>query len=130
ALAVWESALRQRLTTPAELERVRWRSEAPETIAALASCLSDSGLESHFLELMRSIGIPVRQQVWIDGRPVDILIGDSLVVQIDGFAHHQAKDRRRDIRADARLVLQGCTVLRFDYQQVLFDGQYVQDTVR
>jgi very-short-patch-repair endonuclease len=74
---------------------------------------------------MRQLGVVVRQQVWIDGHPVDGLIGDRLVVQIDGFAHHQAADRRRDIAADARLRLRGYTVMRFDYHQLLYDWQTV-----
>ncbi|HEX5727911.1 MAG TPA: hypothetical protein VFX99_00635, partial [Microbacterium sp.] len=40
-----------------------------------------------------------------------------------------AGDRRRDIRADARLTLRGYTVLRFDFQQVYFDWDYVEATV-
>lgn len=72
----------------------------------------------------------VRQQVWIDGHPVDGLVGTSLVVQIDGFAHHgTAADRRRDIAADARLTVRGYVVLRFDYRQILFDWDRVVDTV-
>ncbi|WP_251444597.1 DUF559 domain-containing protein [Microbacterium sp. USTB-Y] len=80
---------------------------------------------------MRQIGVRVRQQVWIDGHPVDILIGDRLIVQLDGFEHHRtAADRRRDIRADARLAVRGYTVLRFDYAQVLFEKAFVQESVR
>ena len=91
--------------------------------------LSDSGLESVFIDGLRRIGLTVRQQVLIDGHRVDVLVGDRLVVQLDGFAHHQASDRRRDIRADARLTLRGYTVLRFDFQQVYFDWDYVEATV-
>lgn len=71
----------------------------------------------------------MRQQVWVDGHPLDGLIGDRLAVQIDGFAFHQARDRRRDLRADARLALRGFTVLRFDYAHVLFDADIVRETV-
>ena len=129
ALAVWESALRTKRTDAAVLARIRWHSEVASKMAAAASVLSDSGIETVFVQLMRDLGVPLRQQVWIDGHPVDGLIGERLVVQIDGFAHHQARDRRRDLRADARLVLRGYTVLRFDYQQVLFQQQEVLDTV-
>ncbi|MFF0911466.1 endonuclease domain-containing protein [Microbacterium enclense] len=131
ALAVWESALRARAVEADELTRIRWRSSRAAEFARVARILSDSGLETHFCELMAGIGVVVRQQVWIDGHPVDGLIGDLLVVQIDGFAHHRkAADRRRDLRQDARLVLRGYTVLRFDYAQVLFEHAYVVDVVR
>lgn len=130
ALAVWESAVQRRLAEPAVLRHVAWRRAEAVSIAELVSSLSESGLETHFVDGMRTAGVAVRQQVWIDGHPVDGLIGDSLVVQIDGFAHHStAADRRRDLAADARLVTRGYVVLRFDYQQVLFDWDRVLDTV-
>jgi very-short-patch-repair endonuclease len=129
ALAVWESAIRTRLVDAATLSRVAWRSEDATALAAVASALSDSGLETHFVTGMRSAGVAVRQQVWIDGHPVEGLIGDALAVQIDGFEHHRAADRRRDLEADARLLLRGYTVLRFDYVQILFDWDHVRETI-
>ena len=95
----------------------------------MASLLSDSGLETLFIARLRGLPLRVRQQVRIDGHPVDALIGERLVVQLDGFAHHRADERRRDLRADARLALRGYTVLRFDYQQVLFDWPFVEGAV-
>jgi len=130
ALMVWESAVRKKLTDPAVLRGVAWRRDEAAELAALVSPLSDSGLETRFVDGMRAVGVTVAQQVWIDGHPVDGLIGDSLAVQIDGFAHHRtAADRRRDLAADARLVLRGFVVLRFDYQQILFDWDFVLDTM-
>jgi very-short-patch-repair endonuclease len=129
ALAVWESAVRTRQVDPALLHRVDWRSSAAKGLAAVSSALSDSGVETRFLVLMRSIGVTVRQQVGLLGHPVDGLIGRRLVVQLDGFAHHQAADRRRDLRHDAQLLLRGYTVLRFDYFQVLFSPDEVTSTV-
>lgn len=130
ALAVWESALRKRLTDPAVLRDVAWRRSEAAAIAAVASSLSDSGLETIFVDGMRAAGVTVRQQVWLDDHPVDGLIGTSLAVQIDGFAHHSsAADRRRDIAADARLAIRGFVVLRFDYQQILFEWPYVLETI-
>lgn len=125
ALSVWESAIRKKLVAPAVLGRVAWRNEPARRLAAIASELSDSGVETRFVALMRSIGIHVRQQVWIDGHPLDGLIGKHLAIQLDGFAHHQGRERRRDLKADARLVLRGYTVLRFDYHQVLFQPDHV-----
>ena len=130
ALAVWESAISRGLTDTGVLRGVAWRRARATEIAELSSSLSDSGLETRFVDGMRQTGVAVRQQVWIDGHPVDGLIGVSLVVQIDGFAHHSsAADRRRDLAADARLVVRGYVVLRFDYQQILFDWEHVRDTI-
>ncbi|WP_372969530.1 DUF559 domain-containing protein [Microbacterium sp.] len=131
ALAVWESALNKRLIAPEVLQRIAWRSARASRIAAVADVLSDSGLETHFVVLMRAIGVRVTQQVWVDGHPLDALIGDRLGIQLDGFAFHSsASDRRRDIEADARLRLHGFSVLRFDYHQVLFQPELVQNLVR
>lgn len=131
ALAVWESAIRKKKISIDVLRSVRWRSESARRLMRAADILSDSGLETHFVALMREIGVVVRQQIIIDGHPVDALIGDRLVVQLDGFQFHSsAKDRRRDLRADARLALRGFLVLRFDYAQLMFEPRFVQDTVR
>ncbi|SIT77954.1 Protein of unknown function [Microbacterium sp. RU33B] len=130
ALAVWESALRAGVASAEELVHVRWRSTRAAELAGVVTHLSHSGVETVFRELMSSIGVIVRQQVWIDGHPLDGVIGELLAIQLDGFAHHSsASDRRRDLRADARLALRGYTTLRFDYQQVLFDQPYVISTV-
>ncbi|MBW9093673.1 DUF559 domain-containing protein [Microbacterium jejuense] len=130
ALAVWESAVRKKAVAPDVLARVAWRSTEAAAIAAVASALSDSGLETAFVDGLRRAGVTVKQQVWIDGHPVDGLIGRSLAIQLDGFAHHSdATDRRRDLEADARLVTRGYVVLRFDYHQVLFQWDLVLETI-
>lgn len=130
-LAVWESALRKGLVDAHTLSAVVWRSTRARRFARVATFLSDSGLETHFREMMLAIGVVLRQQVWIDGHPVDAVIGERLAVQIDGFAFHSSPaDRRRDLRQDARLVLRGYTVLRFDYVQILFEPEEVIATVR
>lgn len=130
ASAVWESALRRTLVTLPQLRRTAWHSTAVDIVLEMVGALSDSGVETAFIRICRSCGLEVRQQVIIDGHRVDALIGDRLVVQLDGFEFHSsAKDRRRDLRQDARLALLGYTVLRFDYQQVMFDPGYVQQTI-
>ncbi|MFG6445416.1 DUF559 domain-containing protein [Microbacterium sp. P07] len=130
AFAVWESAVHQKVAHPAELLRVKWGSIAAKEIASSLSAFSDSGVESIFVHGMRALGLAVRQQVWIDGHPLDAVIGERLLVQIDGFEHHSApKDRRRDIRADARLALRGFTTFRFDWYQVMFDWAFVETSV-
>jgi len=130
ALAIWESAVRRDRIELDVLERVRWRSRAAADLASTVGARSDSGRESGFLLLMREIGVDVRQQVWIDGHPLDGLIGRRLGIQIDGYAHHSSpRDRRRDLQADARLVLRGYTILRFDSWQIENDPRRVQGTV-
>lgn len=130
AAMVWESAIRTSFVQQPVLARVQWRSDAAHRLAAISSALSDSGIETRFVSIMRVCGVTVRQQARVDGRDVDALIGERLLVQIDGFAHHRrAADRRRDIAADVRLTLRGYTVLRFDYWQILFTPDEVRDAV-
>lgn len=130
AFAIWESAVHLNRVDAAELQRIRWGNAAAQEIAETLSVLSDSGIETIFVRGIRALGVPVRQQVWIDGHPLDARIGERLLVQIDGFAHHSTpQDRRRDIRADARLALRGFTTLRFDWYQVLFDWAFVERTI-
>lgn len=130
ARTIWESAIRiERLSSDA-LRRVRWTSRAAARLADEASDLSDSGLESIFLIRLGPWGLPIRQQTVLAGRPVDFLIGDRLVVQVDGHAYHSsAADRGRDAAHDAELRLRGYHVLRFTYSQVLHDWPAVERSI-
>jgi very-short-patch-repair endonuclease len=129
ALTVWESALRTTSLTKEMLQEVPWKSTRARRLSDAAGGLSDSGLETHVVTRLRRAGLAVRQQVWLDGHPVDALVGRRLVIQIDGRHHLEPRQRRRDIEADARLTLMGFTVLRFDYRQVMFDWPHVERTV-
>jgi len=79
---------------------------------------------------LRPHGLPVRQQVVIAGRPVDILIGKRLVIQTDGWEFHSSSAQRSaDIAHDAELRLRGYTVLRFSYAQVVHGWPEVERTI-
>ena len=72
----------------------------------------------------------MRQQVVLLGRPVDLLIGERLVIQVDGFAHHSSSAQRsKDVAFDAELTLNGYTVFRFTYAQVMHDWDTVERTI-
>lgn len=130
ARAVWESAIRHGDVAGPFLRRVPWRTTMAKSLAEMAGTGSDSGLETIFVDRLRPYGLAVRQQVWVDEHPLDALIGERLAVQLDGFEHHsEARRRRKDIRDDARLVLLGYTVLRFDYQQVMYDWAHVEASI-
>ncbi len=77
---------------------------------------------------LRFLRLPIRQQVWLAGHPVDFLIGDRLVLQIDG-GHHVGSQRRSDIAHDARLTLLGYHVIRIDYVQVMTRWVDVHDVI-
>lgn len=131
ALVLWESATRLEGLAPEYLRAVRWRSVRARELAEAVTGLSDSGLETLAVLPLRRAGLAVRQQVKIAGRFVDLLVGERLVVQLDGHAFHSTSaDRSRDIAHDAELRLRGYTVLRFSYAQVVHDWRGVESVIR
>ncbi|MCR2792885.1 DUF559 domain-containing protein [Microbacterium sp. zg.Y625] len=128
ALAVWESALRRGLVERGVLERLPLTMTARRLLEA-ANPFADSGLESFVPPRLRWLRVPIVPQAWIAGHRVDFLIGDRLVLQIDG-AHHVGAQRRSDIAHDAELMLLGYHVIRVDYLQVVENWPWVQDLVQ
>lgn len=130
ARILWESAIRVESLSLEAVKRVEWRSTAARACANGVTGLSDSGLETIPVVRLSRWGIPIRQQIVLAGRPVDLLIGERLVVQIDGFEHHSTSAQRtKDVALDAELVLRGYTVLRFTYAQVVHDWDSVERTI-
>lgn len=130
AVVVLDSALRLKKITAGHLERIATRSRRFRAARAAATAFSDSGIETIPRLRLARIGIALRQQVVIDEHPVDGIIGDRLILQIDGYGpHSSAEQRRRDLRQDARLTLMGYTVLRFDYAQIVGNWAYVESTI-
>jgi very-short-patch-repair endonuclease len=106
---------------------VRWTSLAARELAEAVTGLSDSGLETLVVTPLRRWGVQVRQQVVLAGRPVDVVVGDRLVLQIDGYEHHSSSAQRaKDIAHDAELRLRGYTVFRLSYSQVVHDWPAVE----
>lgn len=127
ALAVWESALNQRLVERSELARLPLRASARRLLEE-ATPFADSGLETMFRTRLRWLRHPIRSQTWIHGHRVDFLIGDRLVVQIDG-GHHVGAQRAADVAHDAALMLLGFHVIRVTYAQVVERWPEVQDLI-
>lgn len=131
ALALWESAAKNEQLSPEALRRVRWLSRAASDLAREVTGLDDSGLETIVVRPLLRWGLPVRQQVMIAGHRVDVLIGERLVLQIDGYQFHSdAAQRAADIAHDAELRLRGYTVIRVSYSQVVRDWSAVERIVR
>ncbi|MGK3951000.1 endonuclease domain-containing protein [Microbacterium sp. I2] len=128
ALAVWESALNKGLVTKEELARLPLRPRARRLLAD-ASPFSDSGLETLVVVRLKWLRLPIRVQIWIAGHRVDFLIGDRLVLQVDG-GHHVGLQRAEDVAHDAALTLLGYHVIRVTYVQVVERWHEVQDLVQ
>ena len=130
AVVIWESAIRTEGISIEALRGIRWRSTAAATCAQRVNGLSDSGLETIFVYRLNGWGLPIRQQIVLAGARVDILIGERLVIQIDGYAFHSSSAQRtRDVTHDAELRLRGYTVLRFTYAQVIHDWLSVERAI-
>jgi very-short-patch-repair endonuclease len=90
----------------------------------------ESGTESLFWFRMRGYLLPIRRQVLIARMRVDFLIGERLVVEVDGAAYHVDPDRfEADRRRDAQLSRLGYRVLRFSYRQVVHHWAEVEAAV-
>lgn len=124
ALATWESALRKDLVDPGMLERAPLPPAARRLLAE-ARPFADAGTESIFRTRLKWLKILITPQVWVLGHVVDFLIGDRLVVQIDG-GHHVGPQRTSDIAHDALLKLNGYHVIRIGYDQLMNQWPAVQ----
>jgi very-short-patch-repair endonuclease len=130
ALIIWESAIQKERLHPQVVARVAWRSAAARRLASVATGSSDSGLETIFVVRLSPWGVRIRQQVHLAGHRVDVLVGDRLVIQLDGFAFHSSPaDRQRDLAHDRELTARGYTVLRFTYRDVVSDWPAVERAI-
>ncbi|MDX2375270.1 DUF559 domain-containing protein [Microbacterium sp. LRZ72] len=127
ALVVWESALNAGLVDRAQLAALPLKAPARELLDT-ATPFSDSGLETLFCVRLRWLRVRIIPQVWLLGHRVDFLIGERLVVQIDG-GHHVGAQRTRDIAHHAALLAAGYHVIRLSYEQVIDDWPAVQDVI-
>ena len=126
ALAIIDSALNQRIASLPALERLR--IPRLDDLLSEASPFADSGLETLFRTRLGWLRIAIRAQVHLLGHRVDFLLGERLVVQIDG-KQHSGVQRDADILHDARLRAEGYTVIRVTYALVVHRWEDVQSLV-
>lgn len=127
ALATWESALNKGLVQREALEALPLRAAARRVLGE-AMPFADAGLETYLGLRLRWLRLPIRFQTWIAGHRVDALVGERLVLQIDGGRHVGAQ-RSEDIRHDAALTLMGFHVIRVSYTQMMDEWPMVQDLI-
>lgn len=121
AMVAFESALNRAWLGPSQVERMR--GQIP------GRCLrqfdradggAQSGLETLVRMLLFSRRVRYRTQVWIDGvGRVDILIGERLVLELDGARFHTGTAFEEDRRRDFELVRAGYLVVRITYRMVI-----------
>lgn len=125
----FESARRQNLITPSGVDWLRAHTnDAARAAIALARDDADSGLESLVRWRLRHRGLRIRTQVSLVavGR-VDLVIGDRLIVEVDGVENHDSPAlRHKDLVRDAHAAAWGFLTLRFDYALVVHDWATVE----
>lgn len=91
----------------------------------------ESGTETAFWLRMRRHRLPVTRQVRVPGvGRVDFLIGERLVIEVDGRTFHDRESTfEEDRQRDAQLSTLGYRVLRFSYRQVFEQWQLVEAAV-
>jgi very-short-patch-repair endonuclease len=127
ALAVWESAIRAQLVDVDAVRRLRITARV-RALLDDARPFADAGGETIVFDRLRWLRLPMRRQTYLAGHPVDLLIGERLVIQIDG-GHHVDAQRLIDNAHDAKLRLMGYTVIRIGHWQILEDWAAVQDQI-
>lgn len=133
AVAVLDSARRVGLVLEEDLvELARVGGARTRSVIRLSQDDADSGVESHFRLLLVSLRLNYRTQVLIAGvGRVDFLIGDRLVVEVDGREYHSSTEQfRRDRARDVELQRLGFAVLRLTYRDVMFDRERIADVLR
>jgi len=104
----------------------QWSDDIRELPPSLAKGLqrvdpnSESIIESLARFRLHELGFAPRLQVNIAGvGRVDLMLGDRLVIELDGWEYHSDREQfETDRRRDAQLSARGFRVLRFSYRQV------------
>lgn len=127
ALVIWESAMNKRFLDSAYLRSFDLPAPARDLLER-ARPFADSGLETIVISRLRWMKVRLLPQAWVVDRQVDLLIGERLVIQLDGATHTGAQ-RTSDIAHDAQLLLRGYHPLRFGYEQVMERWHEVQAVI-
>ncbi|MCU1482436.1 MAG: hypothetical protein JWQ19_3222 [Subtercola sp.] len=133
AIVAVDSAVNAGLTSIARLATLAQSlSTKHREVVRLADGSAQSGLETMARLRLHALGIPYRAQAAIAGAGhVDLLVGERLVVEVDGKRWHSGveafvEDRRRDLELHER----GYSVLRFSYTQVMYQWSRVETLIR
>ncbi|MCU1480168.1 MAG: hypothetical protein JWQ19_954 [Subtercola sp.] len=132
AVALCDSAMNLALTSKPNLERLAgFIDKRHFAIIRLTDASAQSGLETMARLRLRALRIPYHPQAEIAGvGHVDLLVGERLVVELDGKEWHSspeafAEDRRRDLILHER----GYFVIRLTYAQAMFGWSRVEALV-
>ena len=123
-----DSACHQGLVTRAQLDTAIGRSVRLRRLLDSVDERSESGIETIVRLALRGHRVRLRSQVQIErvGR-VDLLVGDRLIIEADGFRWHGTREAfEEDRRRDLALAARGYLVVRITYRRVLDDWPAVE----
>lgn len=129
--AAFESALRKDLMPEGGVEWMRPRLPRDmRDLLDFARPDADSGLESILRLRLRPHGLSVQFQVWRGSKRSDFLIGDRLLLEVDGRDNHEDAARRHaDLVRDAEAAIWDFETLRFDYALVIHEWDLVEAAI-
>lgn len=132
-IAILDSLLHKRLITRNRLEAVVHR--APARVHHLLTHLdgrSESGTESITRYRLTMSGLATKIQVTLREKDrLDLEIDDWLAIEIDGRKHHaQRAAFTRDRKRVVRVMREGRLVLQFSYATVIYEWEFVIETIR
>ena len=130
-VAILDSALFRRKISARGLEALidSWPPRF-HPLTELIDSRAESFPESIFRVRLRLAGLACRIQVRaLDAFRLDVVIGDRLLVEIDGIQYHGTDRFEADHAREATLSGVGFIILRFSYHQILFDWPTVAATI-
>jgi len=133
AIAAIDSALNKGLVTVLDVNNMC--AGLPARFAVIRDLVDgrcESGTETLVRLMMLAAHLRFVPQVLFAGiGTVDFVVDGCVIVEVDGHEWHDDPDAQtRDYARDARLAALGYTVLRFDYQQVMFEPELVLRAIR
>lgn len=130
-VVVADSAVQRRILSSADVEHTLERTARGRRLLTRLDPNAESGTETLLRLALRARGIALRSQVTIAGiGRVDFVIGDRLVIEVDGREWHDTESAfEKDRRRDAQLVARGYVVMRFSYRRVIDDLDAAMDEV-
>jgi very-short-patch-repair endonuclease len=131
AVAVLDSALHtQSMTLGEALSLCATAPPRLRQVSALLDGRAESGIESLVRVRLVQAGAPAEPQVVIPGvGRVDLLVGDRLVIEVDGREFHGGARFEADRARDLELAARGLRVVRLSYRQVVHDWGATQDAL-
>lgn len=99
-----------------------------KSLQELSGTKADSKAESIFYDLMTKSGIKFQFQYKIGPYRADYLVGDSLVVELDGPLHRNRKEY--DDQRDAYMVKKGYHIMRLPLELIAMDSRAVIEGIK